>query len=85
VDMYRILVIHALACAMWITLSLTHTSTHHGLFQLSRDVLSPNVANRAAIARASMRTLPMLSPAEVLGTGVAWICTVLYLHTHRHA
>ena len=53
--------------------------------QLTRDVLSTNVAKRAAIARVSMRTLPMVSPAKVLGTGVAWICTVSYPHTHRHA
>ena len=43
------------------------------------------MAKRAAIARASMRTLPMVSPTKVLGAGVAWICTVSYPHTHRHA
>ena len=43
------------------------------------------MAKRAAVARAGMRTLPMVSPAKVLGTGVAWICTVSYPHTHRHA
>ena len=31
------------------------------------------MAKRAAIARAGMRTLPMVGPAKVLGTGVAWI------------
>ena len=43
------------------------------------------MAKRAAIARVSKRTLPMVSPAKVLGTGVAWICTVSYPHTHRQA
>ena len=32
-----------------------------------------------------MRTLPMVSPTKVLGTGAGWICTVPYPQTHRHA
>ena len=71
--------------------TLSHTPTHHGLLptlqklQLTRGVLSTNEAKQAAVARASMRTLPMVSPGKVLGAGVAWICTVSYPHTHRHA
>ena len=73
--------------------TLTHTPTHHGYgllptlqkLQLTRSVPRTNVTKRAAVARAGMRTLPMVSPAKVLGTGVAWICTVSYPHTHRHA
>ena len=71
--------------------TITHTITHHGLLlteqniQLTRDGLGTNMAKRAGIARASMRTLPMVSSVKVLGTGVAWICTVSYPHTHRHA
>ena len=61
----------------------THSNTQK--LQLTRDILSTNVAKRAAIARASMRTLPMVNPTKVLGTGVAWICTVSYPHTPRHA
>ena len=71
--------------------TLTHTPTHQGLLlslqnpQLTRSVPITNVTKRAAVARAGMRMLPMVSPAKVLGTGVAWICTVSYPHTHRHA
>ena len=78
---------------MWIrAVSYSHTHTnapwivaHIPKLQLTRGVLSTNVAKRAAVARSSMRTLPTVSPAKVLGTGVAWICTVSYPHTHRHA
>ena len=71
--------------------TLTHTPTHQGLLlslqnpQLTRSVPRTNVTKRAAVARAGMRMLPIVSPAKVLGTGVAWICTVSYPHTHCHA